>query len=117
MGQLFKKGIFLLVLVFIFVVTRTILQIRLRKRTRSVSCGSEQPNKQPNILLIVADDLGFNDVGYHGSNIKTPHLDELALSDVRLENYYVQATSSPTRAALLTGIYPVNSINLYIKIK
>lgn len=83
----------------------------------SVRRGSEQQNKQPNILLIVADDLGFNDVGYHGSNIKTPHLDNLALSGVRLENYYVQSTSTPTRAALLTGRYPVNSTILYIKIK
>lgn len=64
--------------------------------------------KQPNILLIVADDYGFHDIGYHDSEIKTPNLDKMALSGVRLENYYVQPICTPTRSQLLSGRYQVN---------
>jgi len=48
---------------------------------------------RPNILYIVSDDLGWADVGYHGSIIKTPNIDALAAKGVRLENYYVQPVS------------------------
>ncbi|XP_053375357.1 arylsulfatase B-like [Mercenaria mercenaria] len=64
---------------------------------------------KPHILLIVADDLGFNDVGYHGSMIKTPNIDKLALSGVRLENYYVQPVCTPTRGQLLSGRYQIHT--------
>lgn len=67
---------------------------------------SALPERPPNILLIVADDLGWNDVGYHGSRIRTPHLDGLAARAVELDQHYVQPLCSPTRAALLTGRYP-----------
>lgn len=60
----------------------------------------------PNILVLVADDLGWRDVGYHGSEIRTPHLDKLAAAGVRLERHYVYPTCSPTRAGLLTGRNP-----------
>jgi hypothetical protein len=63
--------------------------------------------KRPHIILIVADDLGYNDVGYHGSDIRTPNIDRLALAGVRLENYYVQPVCTPTRSQLLTGRYQV----------
>jgi arylsulfatase A-like enzyme len=62
---------------------------------------------RPNIVHIVADDLGWADVGFHGGEIKTPNLDKLAASGVRLEQFYVQSVCSPTRAALLTGRYPI----------
>ncbi|XP_060572636.1 arylsulfatase B-like [Ruditapes philippinarum] len=65
--------------------------------------------KQPNILLVVADDYGFHDIGYHGSEIKTPNLDKLALSGVRLENYYVQPICTPTRSQLLSGRYQIHT--------
>src|SRR5207248_9516844 len=61
---------------------------------------------KPNILLIIADDLGWRDVGYHGSEIRTPNLDALAKGGVRLERHYVYPTCSPTRAGLLTGRNP-----------
>ena len=65
----------------------------------------------PNIILILADDLGYNDIGYHGisgmSAVKTPHLDNLANEGVKLENYYVQPICSPSRSVLMTGRYLV----------
>ena len=51
--------------------------------------------KQPNIILIIADDYGFHDIGYHGSDILTPTLDKLAGEGVKLENYYVQPICTP----------------------
>lgn len=62
---------------------------------------------KPHVVFVVADDMGWKDVGYHGSEIKTPHLDALAASGVRLEQFYVQPVCSPTRAALMTGRYPM----------
>ena len=61
--------------------------------------------ERPNILLVVADDLGWADVGFHGSRIKTPHIDELARSGVVLDQHYVAPVCSPTRCSLMTGRY------------
>lgn len=61
----------------------------------------------PHIVVFMADDLGWNDVGYHGSDIRTPHIDRLAESGLKLEQFYVQPVCSPTRAALMTGRYPI----------
>jgi arylsulfatase B len=66
---------------------------------------AQQPSR-PNIVYIVADDLGWKDVGFHGSDIKTPNLDRLANEGVRLEQFYAQPMCTPTRAAFLTGRYP-----------
>lgn len=60
----------------------------------------------PNIVYIVADDLGFADMGFQGSAIQTPALDALAESGARLMDFYVQPMCTPTRAALMTGRYP-----------
>ncbi len=62
---------------------------------------------RPNVLFLLADDLGWGDVGYHGGEIKTPHLDKLAAAGTRLDQFYVQPVCSPTRAAFLTGRYPI----------
>lgn len=64
----------------------------------------------PHIIFLLADDLGWNDVGYHGkagSLINTPFIDKLARKGVRLENYYVQPVCSPTRIQLMTGRYQI----------
>jgi arylsulfatase A-like enzyme len=62
----------------------------------------------PNIVFILADDYGFRDIGIHGSTaIRTPTLDRLAKSGVRLDNYYVQPICTPTRSQLLSGRYQV----------
>jgi arylsulfatase A-like enzyme len=68
--------------------------------------AADEPKRAPNILLLIADDLGWRDIGYHDSDIKTPHLDKLAQGGVRLERHYVYPTCSPTRAGLLTGKNP-----------
>jgi hypothetical protein len=65
--------------------------------------------QRPNILFILADDLGWNDVGYHKSEIKTPTIDKLAAGGVRLENYYVQPICTPSRSQLLSGRYQVST--------
>lgn len=62
---------------------------------------------QPHIIVLLADDLGFADVGFRGSEIATPHIDELARRGVLVNQFYVQPVCSPTRAALLTGRYPM----------
>ncbi|XP_068952404.1 arylsulfatase B isoform X2 [Petaurus breviceps papuanus] len=64
---------------------------------------------QPHIVFVLADDLGWNDVGYHGSDIFTPHLDALAAGGVRLENYYTQPLCTPSRSQLLTGRYQIHT--------
>lgn len=61
---------------------------------------------KPNIVILLADDLGAYDVGWRGSEIRTPNLDRLAAAGAKLEQFYVQPLCSPTRAALLTGRYP-----------
>lgn len=62
--------------------------------------------ERPNIVFLLADDLGSYDVGWRGSPIRTPHLDALAASGAKLDCHYVQPVCSPTRAALMTGRYP-----------
>lgn len=65
-----------------------------------------EPARLPNILFIVADDLGWSDVGWHGGFGKTPNLDKLVREGVELDQHYVQPVCTPTRTALLTGRYP-----------
>lgn len=73
--------------------------------TFSAQANSQDGNatRRPNVLLIVADDLGWRDVGYHQSEIKTPMIDQLAKEGVELHRFYVQPTCSPTRSSLMTG--------------
>ncbi|MFG6687298.1 sulfatase [Mariniflexile sp. HNIBRBA6329] len=67
--------------------------------------------KQPNILVIIADDAGWNDVGYNGSEISTPNVDWLAKNGVQLNRFYANPTCSPSRVSLLTGM-PASRIGI-----
>lgn len=67
--------------------------------------GEELP-KRPNIVVILSDDMGFSDIGCYGSEIATPHLDALAAGGLRYTQFYNCARCCPTRASLLTGLYP-----------
>jgi arylsulfatase A-like enzyme len=68
--------------------------------------AEQAAGSRPHIVYIVSDDQGWKDVGFHGSDIKTPSLDRLAQEGARLEQFYVQPMCTPTRAALMTGRYP-----------
>lgn len=65
--------------------------------------------RQPHVVFILADDFGWYDIGYHGSEIRTPNLDKLSSRGVRLENYYVQPLCTPSRNQLMTGRYQVRT--------
>ncbi|BDC49649.1 sulfatase [Bryobacterales bacterium F-183] len=67
---------------------------------------AQTQQKKPNIIVIMADDMGFSDIGCYGSEIPTPNLDRLAANGVRLTQFYNAARCCPTRASLLTGLYP-----------
>ena len=69
------------------------------------SSPASQPTGRPNIVLILADDLGFSDIGCYGGEIATPNLDRLAAGGLRLTDMYNTARCWPTRACLLTGYY------------
>jgi len=69
--------------------------------------GLARAADKPNIIVVLADDLGNADLGYRGSQIRTPNLDTLAKGGVRMESYYGQQLCTPARAALMTGRYPM----------
>ena len=69
----------------------------------ATSAGAE--DTKPNIVIILADDLGNADLGYRGSDIKTPNIDKLAEGGVRLEDFYGMPVCTPARAELMTGRY------------
>lgn len=68
--------------------------------------SNRKKRKRLNIIFIIADDLGWADIGYHGSEIQTPNLDRLAKQSVRFERHYVMPTCTPTRVGFITGRYP-----------
>lgn len=71
-----------------------------------IDTSSEPRPDQPNILFLLADDLGWGDISLHGAPIRTPHIDRLALEGLELTQHYVCPMCTPTRASLLTGRYP-----------
>lgn len=76
-----------------------------------MACQQNEQNEsknenRPNIVLIMADDMGFSDLGCYGSEIETPNIDQLAVSGLRYNQFYNTGRCCPTRASLLTGLYP-----------
>ena len=72
--------------------------------TNPVFCQSA--SERPNILIILADDMGYSDIGCYGGEANTPNLDQLATEGLRFRSFYNAARCCPTRASLLTGVYP-----------
>jgi arylsulfatase len=70
------------------------------------SLPAAEPSQRPNIVVILSDDMGFTDLGCYGSEIETPNLDKLAGNGLRFTQFYNTARCCPTRASLLTGLYP-----------
>ena len=75
---------------------------------RDVDCRAQSPcsmstSKKPNFLVLVADDLGFSDLGCYGGEIRTPNLDKLADEGLRMTGFHTASACSPTRAMLLSG--------------
>lgn len=73
------------------------------------SLHAQQQRAKPNIMVILIDDVGYSDIGCFGSEIATPNLDKLAQGGVKMTQFYNNARCCPTRATLLTGLYPHNA--------
>jgi len=69
--------------------------------------ATDSASSKPDIIFLLADDLGYADVGWHGNEVKTPVLDKLATRGAKLEQFYVMSVCTPTRAAFMTGRYPM----------
>ena len=77
---------------------------------QSIGCSQKPTTKQPNILLIYADDLGYGDLGCYGGTIPTPNIDSIAQKGIRFTQFYVSSPAcTPSRYSLLTGCYPHRS--------
>jgi len=88
-----------------------VAQVTAPQQNRAAKKPARQANDsvdkavRPNIVLIMADDMGFSDTGCYGGEIKTPHIDSLAKDGLRFTQFYNNAIRGPTRASLLTGLY------------
>lgn len=71
--------------------------------------GATSVAEQPNIIIILADDLGYSDLGCYGGEINTPNIDALAANGARLTQFYNSARCCPSRASLMTGVYPTQA--------
>ncbi len=86
--------------------TITLLAVLVLMPLAALHAAEESKPSKPNILLILADDVGFSDLGCYGSEIATPNLDRLAADGLRFTQFYNSARCSPTRASILTGLNP-----------
>lgn len=76
----------------------------------SQSAAAQQADTRPNIVVIMPDDMGYTDIGAFGAEIRTPNLDELAFSGVRLTNFHSGPTCGPTRAMLMSGMTSIEAL-------
>jgi len=74
-----------------------------------VNLSLAETRGRPNVLVILADDLGYSDLGCYGSEIRTPHIDQFAKNSLRFTQFYNSARCCPSRAALMTGLYPTQA--------
>jgi len=90
----------------LLMITRRTFLSAVSAGTAGLALDAAAPPKRPNIILILADDMGFSDLGCYGSEIETPNLDRLASQGIRFTQFYNCARCCPSRASLLTGLYP-----------
>ena len=90
-----KKSLFQKSIVLLFVFSLSFL----------FAVANDTIPKRPNIIYILADDMGYSDIGCYGSEIKTPNLDRIAANGMKLRSFYNNARCCPTRASLSTGSY------------
>ena len=84
-----------------------------RRLFLSAAALAAQTARPPNIIVILADDQGYGDLGCYGSPyIRTPNLDRMAREGLRFTDFYAQSLCGPSRAALLTGSYPARNLSL-----
>jgi arylsulfatase A-like enzyme len=93
-------------LIFFVSLSVTVLIVALVIERRAEATRQSRTAKRPNIIIIMSDDMGYSDIGGYGGEIDTPNLDALARGGVRFTQFYNNARCCPTRAALLTGLYP-----------
>ena len=100
-----KEGVCLFFFLVIVVILLSGLSCLGEASSLNESVGTEEVKgpRPPHLIFIMVDDQGYGDIGYHGSDIRTPVLDQLAAAGVKLENYYVQPICSPSRSQLMTG--------------
>lgn len=82
------------------------MKISLLTLLATVCSVAAAPSERPNVVVMLVDDMGWSDIGCYGGELKTPHLDALAKDGVRFTQFYNAARCCPTRASLLTGLYP-----------
>lgn len=90
-------------ILLLFILTGSLLLYG-EAKAQSVEPKASASSKRPNIVVIVADDMGYSDIGMFGSEIKTPNLDGIAKDGVRFTNFCTHASCSPTRSMLLSGL-------------
>lgn len=83
-----------------------VLSLLLLAATFFTGCQANKEDTRPDIVLIMADDMGFSDIGCYGGEVQTPNLDGLAKGGLRYTQFYNNARCCPTRASLMTGLYP-----------
>ncbi len=74
-----------------------------------IAAQTAAERQKPNVVLIMVDDMGYSDIGCYGSEIPTPNIDMLASQGARMTQFYANPRSCPTRASLLTGMYPTRA--------
>ena len=90
-------------LLFVAFAIGSIFYFKVAKGSKEVLATEDN---RPNIILIMSDDMGYSDIGVYGGEIETPNLDYLADNGVRFSQFYNAARCCPTRASLMTGLYP-----------
>src|SRR5678809_440230 len=83
----------------------TIIAFAVAMHSFALTSNAAAPPGRPNVVFILADDLGYSDLGCYGSEIETPNLDALAANGLRFTQFYNTARCWPSRAALMTGYY------------